>query len=33
MDEAFDARGNTLTDEEEKYLEEPYVTRAIEGHE
>jgi len=32
MDEALEARGKTLTDEEEKYLEEPYMTRAIQGH-
>ncbi|KAK5121021.1 hypothetical protein LTR85_005805 [Meristemomyces frigidus] len=32
MDEALDARGKELTEEEEKYLEEPYVTRNIQGH-
>lgn len=32
MDEALDARGKTLTEEEEKYLEEPYVDRAVQGH-
>ena len=32
MDEALDARGKELTAEEEKYLEEPYVARAIQGH-
>ncbi|KAK5168365.1 uncharacterized protein LTR77_006935 [Saxophila tyrrhenica] len=32
MDEALDARGKVLTEEEEKYLEEPYVTRAVQGH-
>lgn len=32
MDEALDARGKELTEEEEKYLEEPYVTRDIQGH-
>ncbi|KAK4507127.1 hypothetical protein PRZ48_000861 [Zasmidium cellare] len=32
MDEALGARGKTLTEEEEKYLEEPYVTREIQGH-
>lgn len=32
MDEALEARGKTLTEEEEKYLEEPYVDRAIQGH-
>jgi aryl-alcohol dehydrogenase-like predicted oxidoreductase len=32
MDEALEARGKTLTDEEEKYLEELYQPRAISGH-
>ncbi|TKA62660.1 hypothetical protein B0A49_06795 [Cryomyces minteri] len=32
MDEALDARGKTLTDEEEKYLMELYVPREIQGH-
>lgn len=32
MDEALDARGKELTEEEEKYLEELYVTREIQGH-
>ena len=32
MDEAIDVRGKTLTDEEEKYLEELYVPKAIQGH-
>lgn len=32
MDEALEARGKTLTDEEEKYLEELYQPRAIQGH-
>ena len=32
MDEALAVRGKTLTEEEEKYLEEPYVTRDIQGH-
>ncbi|CAJ2508014.1 Uu.00g092000.m01.CDS01 [Anthostomella pinea] len=32
MDEALDARGKELTEEEEKYLEEPYVTRDVQGH-
>jgi len=32
LDEALDAGGKTLTEEEEKYLEEPYLTRAIQGH-
>ena len=32
MDEALEARGKELTDEEEKYLEELYMSRAIQGH-
>ncbi|KAF2816022.1 aldo-keto reductase-like protein [Mytilinidion resinicola] len=32
IDEALGARGKTLTDEEEKYLEELYQPRAVEGH-
>lgn len=32
MDEALEARGKTLTDEEQKYLEEPYTTRDVQGH-
>lgn len=32
MDEALEVRGKELTEEEEKYLEEPYVSRAIQGH-
>lgn len=32
MDEALGARGKELTDEEAKYLEEPYVTRDVQGH-
>ena len=32
IDEAIDARGKTLTDEEEKYLEELYQPRPISGH-
>ena len=32
MDEALDVRGKTLTEEEEKYLEELYVPKAIIGH-
>jgi len=32
MDEALEARGKVLSDEEEKYLEEPYTPRAIVGH-
>ncbi|KAI6848751.1 Aldo/keto reductase [Hortaea werneckii] len=32
MEEALEARGKVLSVEEEKYLEEPYVTRDIQGH-
>jgi aryl-alcohol dehydrogenase-like predicted oxidoreductase len=32
MDEALESRGKTLTEEEEKYLEELYKPRAISGH-
>lgn len=32
IDEAIAVRGKTLTDEEVKYLEEPYKAREIEGH-
>jgi aryl-alcohol dehydrogenase-like predicted oxidoreductase len=32
IDEALEARGKVLTEEEEKYLEELYVDRAIQGH-
>jgi aryl-alcohol dehydrogenase-like predicted oxidoreductase len=32
MDEALDANGKTLTEEEEKYLEELYQPRNIVGH-
>lgn len=32
IDEALDVKGKTLTDEEEKYLEELYVPKAIQGH-
>ncbi|KAL8701085.1 MAG: hypothetical protein Q9201_005105 [Fulgogasparrea decipioides] len=32
VDDALAARGKELTEEEEKYLEEPYVTRDIQGH-
>jgi aryl-alcohol dehydrogenase-like predicted oxidoreductase len=32
MDEAIDVRGKTLTDEEEKYLEELYIPKAVSGH-
>ena len=32
IDDALAARDKVLTEEEEKYLEEPYVTRDIQGH-
>lgn len=32
MDEALEARGKKLTVEEEKYLEELYQPRSIQGH-
>lgn len=32
LDEAVDVKGKTLTDEEIKYLEEPYQPKAIIGH-
>lgn len=32
MDEALGVRGKTLTEEEEKYLEELYEPKAISGH-
>ncbi|KAJ6259637.1 hypothetical protein Dda_5275 [Drechslerella dactyloides] len=32
MDEALDVKGKELTEEEEKYLEEPYLAREIIGH-
>lgn len=32
IDEALDIRGKTLTDDEEKYLEELYQARPVEGH-
>lgn len=32
LDEAADVRGKTLTDEDMKYLEEPYVPKAVVGH-
>jgi aryl-alcohol dehydrogenase-like predicted oxidoreductase len=32
IDEAIDSRGKTLTDEEEKYLEELYQPKKIAGH-
>jgi len=32
LDEAADVRGKTLTDEDMKYLEEPYVPKVIVGH-
>lgn len=33
IDEALAARGKVLTEDEERYLEELYVPRAIQGHE
>lgn len=32
IDEALEVRGKELTPEEERYLEELYVTRDIQGH-
>jgi aryl-alcohol dehydrogenase-like predicted oxidoreductase len=32
VDEALAANGKVLTEEEEKYLEEPYKAKAIIGH-
>jgi aryl-alcohol dehydrogenase-like predicted oxidoreductase len=32
MDEAIEARGKTLTEEEEKYLEELYKPKPVVGH-
>lgn len=32
MDEALDVKGKTLTEEEERYLEELYEPKAIQGH-
>ena len=32
MDEALEARGKVLSEEEEKYLEELYQARGIQGH-
>jgi aryl-alcohol dehydrogenase-like predicted oxidoreductase len=32
MDEALEVRGKTLTEEEEKYLEELYLPKTIVGH-
>jgi aryl-alcohol dehydrogenase-like predicted oxidoreductase len=32
MDEALEARGKVLSEEEEKYLEELYEVRKIQGH-
>ena len=32
IDEALEIQGKTLTDEEEKYLEELYAPKAITGH-
>ncbi|KAI9859126.1 MAG: hypothetical protein M1813_007082 [Trichoglossum hirsutum] len=33
IDEVLEARGKTLTEDEEKYLEEPYMPKEIQGHE
>ena len=32
IEEAIEARGKTLTDEEERYLEEPYQAKMVMGH-
>jgi hypothetical protein len=32
MNQAIEVRGKTLTDEEMKYLEEPYAPKNIVGH-
>lgn len=32
LDELIGVRGKTLTEEEEKYLEELYIPKAISGH-
>lgn len=32
LEEAVDVKGKTLTDDEMKYLEEPYKVKAIVGH-
>jgi aryl-alcohol dehydrogenase-like predicted oxidoreductase len=32
IDEALEARGKELTDDEERYLEELYVPQAVQGH-
>ena len=32
LDEAVDVKGKSLTDDEMKYLEEPYVSKGIVGH-
>ena len=32
MEEAVGARGRSLSEEDERYLEEPYVDRGISGH-
>jgi aryl-alcohol dehydrogenase-like predicted oxidoreductase len=32
IDEALECRGKTLSEEEEKYLEELYVTQPVQGH-
>jgi aryl-alcohol dehydrogenase-like predicted oxidoreductase len=32
IDEALNSRGRVLTEEEERYLEEPYRPKCIQGH-
>jgi hypothetical protein len=32
IDEALEMRGKRLTDEEVKFLEEPYVPKPVQGH-
>lgn len=32
IEEAIDARGKVLSEEEEKFLEELYVPKAVQGH-
>lgn len=32
LDEALDANGKTLSEDEVKYLQEPYITREVQGH-
>jgi aryl-alcohol dehydrogenase-like predicted oxidoreductase len=32
IDEAIEAKGKTLSEDEIKYINEPYEPRAIEGH-